>query len=77
MKQDIKNSIAEAIKALDTAVDHIGHLRIQCADKWRTKVQLMDWEIDLISMMGELEENGDDLFAKAVRLDIPEELKAE
>lgn len=70
-------SIAEAIKALDNAVDQISNLRVQYADKWRTKVLLMDWEIDLISMMGELEENGDDLFAKAVRLDIPEELKAE
>ena len=51
----MKQSIAEAIKALDNAVDHISHLRIQCADKWRTKIQLMDWEIDLLSMMGELE----------------------
>lgn len=70
-------SIAEAIKALDNAVDHISNLRIQYADKWRTKVLLMDWEIELLSMKGELEENGDDLFAKAERLDIPEELKAE
>ena len=73
----MKQSIAEAIKALDNAVDQISNLRVQYADKWRTKVQLMDWEIDLISMMGELEENGDELFAKAVRLDIPEELKVE
>lgn len=73
----MKQSIAEAIKALDNAVDQISNLRVQYADKWRTKVQLMDWEIDLLSMMGELEENGDDLFAKAVRLDVPEELKAE
>lgn len=70
-------SIAEAIKALDNAVDQISNLRVQYADKWRTKVLLMDWEIELLSMMGTLEEDGDDLFAKAVRLDIPEELKAE
>ena len=73
----MKQSIAEAIKALDNAVDQISNLRVQYADKWITKVQLMDWEIELISMMGELEENGDDLFAKAIRLDVPEELKAE
>jgi hypothetical protein len=73
----MKQSIAEAIKALDNAVDQISNLRVQHADKWKTKVMLMDWEIELISMMGELEENGDDLFTKAVRLDIPEELKAE
>lgn len=70
-------SIAEAIKAVDNAVDQISNLRVQYADKWRTKVLLMDWEIELLSMMGTLEEDGDDLFAKAVRLDIPEELKAE
>ena len=70
-------SIANAIKALDNAVDQISNLRVQYADKWRTKVLLMDWEIDLLSMMGELKENGDDLFAKDVRLDIPEEMKAE